>query len=55
MMIVQGDPTVCLRCEGTDKVTVVGVLNTDFGGKVSVFGCTRCGVIWVMIEGMRPS
>ena len=44
---------VCPRCENPDRRLQWG-FDTDFGGHVEVFGCQRCGTVFLDIQGQRP-
>ena len=45
----------CARCTETDRMSLLGKVYTDFGGRVTVWVCRRCGVAAVLAEGERPN
>lgn len=50
----QIEPPLCGRCLSKDRLHYVGTVDTDFGGKVSVWVCKRDGVLACLFEGVRP-
>ena len=44
----------CSRCFKTDRMTPAGTFPLDWGGKVGVVVCQRCGVVGLILEGTRP-
>lgn len=45
--------TPCLRCGQIDRIVQWG-FDTDFGGRIDVDGCQRCGSCRIWMEGERP-
>jgi len=43
----------CLKCGKDDRVILFG-FDTDFGGRVDIYACQRCGTMVVVLEGERP-
>lgn len=43
----------CLRCGQGDRM-VSWAFATDFGGRVEVYGCRRCGTAVIACFGDRP-
>lgn len=44
----------CSRCFKADRMTPAGTYALDWGGKVGVVVCLRCGVVGLLLEGERP-
>lgn len=44
----------CLRCNQKDRLKGPLVFDTDFGGKLTVWICRRCGTAQIETEGERP-
>ena len=44
----------CLRCGKSDRMAT-WKFPTDFGGKVEVWGCRRCGIVQLLVHGKRPA
>ena len=44
----------CLRCGQNNRMIQWG-FDTDFGGRVEVSGCQKCGICHVVTQGDRPA